>query len=135
MRWDPVIELRRMQDRLNRLLEEFEPFIPLKDRPPVDIIEESDRFRILADIPGFTRDEIEVSMDKDYLVINAEKREEKEEKDVNFIKKERGYQKFYRRLKIPGEIDEEGVRAKYSNGVLEIILPKIKKPGRTIEVE
>ncbi len=135
MRWDPVMELRRMQDRLNRLLEEFEPFIPARDRPPVDIIEEDDRFRVLADLPGYSKDEIEVSTDGEYLTIRAEKKEEKEETKGNFIRKERSHQRIYRRLRIPGEIDEEGIKARYSSGVLEITIPKIRKRGKTIEVE
>ena len=137
MMFDLFEEVRRMQERINRLFEELERMGPSTMRVgatsfPVDIIEEQDCIKVVVDLPGFNKEDIEVWIEDNQLVIKAERKEEKIEKDVNYIRQERVYGKVQRAIPIPAEIDENNIKATYKNGVLEIILPKSEKTQRKV---
>lgn len=136
--FDPFEELRRMQDRITRLLEEFDRFsaIPTEVSVPVDIIDEEDKIKVIADLPGFSKEDIEIYLEDGDLVIKAERKEEIEEKGKNYIRQERRFGEIYRRITLPEEVDAEKIKAKYNNGVLEIELPKTtKKERKVIKIE
>ncbi len=139
MIFDPFEEIKRLQERLNRLFEEFERFrFPerrIAEIPPIDVIDEGDKIKILADLPGFKKEDIEIYVEKGDLVIKAERREEEELKGKDFIKRERRYGRVFRRISLPSEVKEEGIKARYSNGVLEIEVPKIVGEKRVIPIE
>ena len=130
--FDPFEEIRRMQERMSRLIEEFDRFIYARESIPVDIIDEGEKFRVIADLPGFNKEDIEIYIEDGGLVVKAERREEKEEEGKNYIRQERSYGRIYRRITLPEEIDEEKISAKYNNGILEIILPKIGREKRKV---
>lgn len=97
--------------------------------PRVDIKEESERFLILADLPGIDPQEVEVLMDKGILSIKGERRSESAEQTERFSRIERRYGTFHRRFALPDTADAEGITARGHNGVLEIAIPK--KPEST----
>lgn len=97
--------------------------------PRVDIKEESERFVILADLPGIDPQEVEVLMDKGILSIKGERRSESSEQTERFSRIERRYGSFHRRFALPDTADAEGITARGHNGVLEITIPK--KPEST----
>lgn len=92
--------------------------------PRVDIKEESDRFVILADLPGIDPADVEVLMDKGILSIKGERSAEKRDENEKFSRIERRYGSFHRRFALPDSADPDGVTATGSNGVLEISIPK-----------
>ena len=105
--------------------------------PSVDIVEEKDAFKIVADMPGLDKKDIKVEVENGVLTISGEKREEKTEKDKNrFYHFERSYGAFCRSFKLPENVSSEQVAAKYNNGVLELMLHKteVSKP-KAIEVK
>ncbi|HIP25927.1 MAG TPA: Hsp20/alpha crystallin family protein [Archaeoglobus profundus] len=137
MMFDLFEEVRRIQERINRLFEELERIGPSTMRVgatsfPVDIIDEQDCIKVVADLPGYKKEDIEVWIEDNQLVIKAERKEEKVKKDVNYIKQERVYGKVQRTIPIPAEIEEDKIKATYNDGVLEIILPKSEKTQRKI---
>ncbi len=134
MIFDPFEEIRRIQERLNRLFEDFERVGPrtVRIEMPVDVIDEGDQIRIVADLPGFNKEDIEVWVEDGDLVIKAERKEEKEERERNYIKRERRYGRIYRRIALPADVDVENVRASYNNGVLEVTIPKTEKAKRKV---
>ena len=95
--------------------------------PAVDVKEETDRFVILADLPGVDPKEIEVSMENGVLSIRGERKAEKEEDRDGFHRVERVRGTFYRRFSLPDTADSEHVEARGRDGVLEIVIPKQKK--------
>lgn len=140
MIFDPFEELRRMQERLNRLFEEFERIGPRVigriETFPVDIIDEGESIKVIADLPGFNKEDIEIWIEDSDLVIKAERKEEKEEKEVNYIRRERRIGRVYRKISIPTEVDLEKIKASYNNGILEITLPKSEvAKKRMIKIE
>jgi HSP20 family protein len=127
-RWNPFIELDDIQQRLNRLFvektaktpaEAFADFLPL-----VDIQETDNEFIVKADLPEVKKDDVKVHLQDGVLVLEGERRIEKEEKGKRFHKVEREYGKFVRRFAMPTEIDAEKVRAEFKDGVLNVYLPK-----------
>ncbi len=104
--------------------------------PAVDIVEEKDHFLLQADLPGVDSADIEVSMDEGVLRITGERHSENrgESKGVKCIERTSG--RFDRRFSLPETADAEHIRAKSSNGILEVAIPKLPAvQARRITVE
>jgi len=138
MIFDPFEEIRRLQERMNRLFEEIErirlPELRFAE-VPVDVIDEGNQIKVIADLPGFKKEDIEIFLEENDLVIKAERKEEEEEKGKNFLKRERRYGRFYKRVALPPEAETDKIKARYNNGVLEVIIPKVEKERKTIPIE
>ncbi|MDK2796392.1 MAG: hypothetical protein PWQ22_486 [Archaeoglobaceae archaeon] len=131
---DPFEELRRTVERLNRMV--FESIEPLRAiGTAVDVIDEGDKIRVIADLPGFEKDEIEVAFEGNNLVIKAESKKEEEETKGDFIRRERRFGRVYRKISLPEGINTDQAKASYKNGVLEISIPKEKGEKRIIPLE
>lgn len=97
---------------------------------PIDITEDDKSFKVRAEMPGFNKDDISVSVNGDQVSISAETKKEKEEKKGDkIIHRECYYGKQYRSFTLPQAADEAGVKARYENGVLSLELAK--KAGST----
>jgi len=108
----------------------FRPVRVEKSAAPikVDVIETDAAYVVKAEIPGVSKDEIQVSIEGDVVTIGAEVRRESETKDgERVLRTERYSGSVYRAFTLPVEIDEAASTAKYENGVLELTL--IKKPA------
>lgn len=92
--------------------------------PNVDLIEETERFLVQADLPGMTKEDVTIETDGDVLRITARKEQEIEEKKDGYIRRERGSTHFHRQMRLPENVDHDRIKAKMENGVLEISLPK-----------
>ncbi|MFC0679244.1 Hsp20/alpha crystallin family protein [Lysobacter korlensis] len=92
--------------------------------PRVDIREDSNRFVILADLPGIDPAEVEIWMDKGILSIKGERKSEINEQKERYSRIERRYGSFHRRFALPDSADPEGISADGRHGVLEISIPK-----------
>lgn len=133
--WDSFTDLENIQMEMNRL---FNSSLSREDRrevglldgvwsPAVDIYDSKDSILVRADIPGLKKEDIEVSVQADTLVIKGEKKQEKEVKEKDFVRIERFYGNFQRAIRLPSEVDTGRVDATYKNGVLELMLPKSEK--------
>jgi len=94
--------------------------------PYSDIKESKGEITAKIEIPGVKRSDIKLNVTENALEIKAERKEESEIKKKNFFQQERAYKGFYRLLPLPAPVDPNEVTAKYSNGVLEIRMPKLK---------
>jgi len=92
--------------------------------PDVDVSESDKEYNVSIELPGLSKDEIEVSLDEGSLIVSGEKREGREEEKGDYVRVERSYGSFRRRISLPAEVDESAVEATYKNGVLRIKLPK-----------
>ena len=88
-----------------------------------DVIDNGDSFELNADLPGFKKEDINLSIENDCLTISAERKLNKEEKVPNFIKRERFYGSYSRSFDLSG-IDVDKISAAYVDGVLKLTLPK-----------
>lgn len=90
-----------------------------------DIRDAGDRFVLVAELPGFNKEDIKLDVKDGILTISAQHDENKDEKDDkgSYIRRERRYGSFTRSFDVTG-VDEEHITASYNNGVLELNLPK-----------
>lgn len=92
---------------------------------PIDITEDETGYKVRAEMPGFNKDEISVSVKGDQVTISAETKKEKEEKKGDkVIHRECYYGKQYRSFTLPQAADEAAVKARYENGVLSLELAR-----------
>ena len=92
-----------------------------------DIKETDSGFELEMDLPGFKKDEIEAKLENGYLTISAAKgldKEEKEEKDGKYIRKERYSGAMSRSFYVGDELKQEDIKAKYQDGILKLSVPK-----------
>ena len=92
-------------------------------RPAVNIVENEDGFALELAAPGLTKDDFNVSVEKNTLTISASKETKQEEKD-NYRRREFSYFSFKRSFHLPNSIDANNITAKYENGVLTLQLAK-----------
>jgi HSP20 family protein len=128
-RWDPFRELNVLQDRMNRLYQDYAPrgeqeltagnFIP-----PVDIYEDEQNVTLKVEVPGLDPKDVDVRVENNTLSIRGERGFEKDEKEENFHRVERHYGAFVRSFTLPNTVDTDNVKADYENGVLKIQLAK-----------
>ena len=88
-----------------------------------DIYEKDNNINIEIDIPGFNKEDINIEINKGNLVVTAEKNEEENE-DKKYLRRERKFYGKYQRSFYLGEIDEENIEASFENGILKISIPK-----------
>ncbi len=124
-RWDPFRDLMNLQRR-------FQPLLGSDDAygawaPAVDIFEKGDNLVIRAEIPGVDKDDIEVRVENNTLVLSGERRQDKDLEENNVYRLERTYGTFLRSFRLPKTVDASRISAEYRNGVLEITLPKVEE--------
>ena len=94
-------------------------------RMKLEVSEQAEAFKVLAEVPGVKKDEIQVTIDGDQVTISAEVRKEKDVKEgERVVHSERYYGKIARSFRLGYELDESKAQAKYTDGVLELVLPK-----------
>jgi len=94
-------------------------------RLKVEVAEQEGAFKVLAEIPGVKKDDIQVTIDGDQVSISAEAKQEQDVKDgERVVHSERYYGKVSRTFRLGYEVDEAKAQAKYTDGVLELVLPK-----------
>jgi len=128
-RWDPFRELNVLQDRMNRLFQDYAPrgeqdlttgnFVP-----PVDIYEDEHSVTLKVEVPGLDPKDVDVQVENHTLTIKGERKFEKEEKEENFHRIERRYGSFVRSFTLPATVDTDNIKADYENGVLKVQLAK-----------
>jgi HSP20 family protein len=93
-----------------------------------DIKELEDGYELSVDVPGYSKDDVSVKLEKGYLVISASKNEEKEEKDekTGYIHKERYEGRCSRSYFVGKDVKPEDIKAKLDSGVLKVSFPKVK---------
>ena len=102
------------------------PHIPTISEGTCDIVDDGDYLKIKMNMPGVQKKDIKLNVTDNTIEISAEHKEESEEKKKNYLKKERSNISYSRTLPLPENIVSGKTKAKLSDGVLEIILPKSK---------
>ena len=110
-----------------------------KKLPAMNVKETKDTFEIELAVPGFTKKEIEVTLEEDYLELRAEKSKEVVKEDEDYTRKEFSFNYFNRRMLLPLSINrEKEVIAAYKNGILTLKLAKMEDvkelPKKVIEI-
>ena len=134
------MSLVRITNQIPRLLDQFleNDFIDFSNRnfsdtnttlPAVNVKEKKDGFEIEMSAPGLKKEDFNVELNNNVLTISCEKKEEEETKDEDgrYTRREFMYQSFSRSFNLPDTIDPEKIDAKYEDGILKLIVPKVEK--------
>jgi HSP20 family protein len=104
----------------------------------MDVVETADEVLCHLEVPGLSRDDLEIRVEDKTVIVSGEKKysEETNEKEGGFRSIERRYGRFERSFTLPHTVDTNNVRARHENGVLTLVLPKVEasKPRR-IQIE
>ena len=117
-RWDPLSDLLAIQQRLDR----YAPG-PAGWKPAVDILETSDQYIVSAEVPGMSREDLDIRVHDGRLIISGVRRERTPQCE-QYHRVERGHGSFSRTFQLPVPVDGERVTADLRDGVLTVICPK-----------
>ena len=138
VRFNPVREMNDFHRQMDRFF--HTPFLrvgaPSDEsraetwHPSVDVFESEDALVINAELPGLSKDDIDVNIDEGKLTLSGERKSDSEVKEDKFYRRERTYGKFVRTFALPADIDPDKISAEFKDGVLKIEIPKPeeKKP-------
>ena len=127
-RWDPFDELSLLRNRMDRLLnkisDEETPALTSTWAPTTDIVETKDALIVKCELPGINEKDVSVEIENGVLTIAGERKFEEKTQDKNFHRVERAYGKFVRSFTLPTNIVTDNVKATFTDGLLELMLPK-----------
>lgn len=96
--------------------------------PTTNFYEKEGKYFLTAELPGLSKEDISVTIDKGVITVTGKKESRKEEEGANFYLKESSYGSFSRSLRLPGEVEEDEVEATFKDGVLTVEMPHKKEP-------
>ncbi len=108
----------------------FFPDVPARQlefdwEPLLDLSETDAQYIVRLEAPGAHRENLDVSLDGEFLTVTGRREFRKEDKGENFLWQERKEGRFSRTLRLPGGVDAENVKAQYQEGILTVMLPKL----------
>ncbi|WP_276250770.1 Hsp20/alpha crystallin family protein [Haloarcula rara] len=115
----------------------LEPWSEGMSQPRIDMAEDDEQYTVVADMPGFGKDDIQVYVTDNTLAIEAEQREEMVTEEANYIQQERAHQSLSRRITLPSDADTENIAASMDDGVLTITVARVEPldSGHQIDIE
>lgn len=109
---------------------------PAAPVPAVELVDDDKAYRLTAELPGLSEQDIAVSIADGVLDISGEKKEESERKDKGYLYSERRYGSFHRQVSLPSDVDQNGITAQFKDGVLTVTLAKDENvPARSRKIE
>ena len=126
-RWEPFAELAEMRSRFDRLLSDVADGRDREWMPAIDMIRDNGNLVVRAEVPGIKPEEIEIEAEGGVLTISGKHEETSEEKGKEFVRRERRYGAFSRRMPLPEGVDPKTIKATTSAGVLELTIPLPKE--------
>ena len=141
----PFALMRRFMEDMDRLVEDFgsgnaatAPRGEGRDPiwvPPLEILQRDGQLVIRAEVPGMEKDQINVEVVDNNLVVSGERVQEHEERRERFYRSERSYGRFYRAIPLPEGAETAQARATFTNGVLEITIPTRQQASQAQRID
>ena len=142
----PFSFMRRFGEDMDRLFEDFgfargvipQGFAQMAEwSPQVEVTERDGQLVVRADLPGLNKDDVQVELRDEAIIIRGQRKQEREEKREGYYRSERSYGSFYRQIPLPKGIDTEKATANFNNGVLEITMPVAQGEarGRQLQIQ
>lgn len=144
----PFQYMRSLQDELNRIMEDtfgefnfpenLEKSFERTWCPAVELSEKEGKYCLKAELPGVSKDDIDINIDESSIILEAKTEKKHEEKQDGMYKSEFRYGKFYRRIEFPSDVDKDNAVAEFNNGILTISVPKLhieEKKVKKLEIK
>jgi HSP20 family protein len=138
IRWNPTSDLMNLHSEMDRIFNDVWQGFGMTPRGgtngpaasylPLDIERTDDAVVVHAPVPGFTPDEVSVTVDSGVLTIEAEHRQDGEQRERTWIRQERFTGRLYRQIALGEGVDGEAAQAGFQNGVLSVTLPLVRRP-------
>jgi len=103
--------------------------------PATNITEDDKAFHLEMAVPGFSKKDIRISIEKDVLKIYSERPKEEESQEQHYRVREFGQAEFCRTFSLGETVDQEGIRAEYRNGILSVTLPRKEEVKLSKEIQ
>ena len=130
-KYNPYTEARRGFDLFNTLMQTLDPVreesVISSFIPNVNTREGEYAYHVELDLPGIKKEDIEITTEDNVLTISGERKMKEEVKEDDYYKVESAYGKFSRSFTLPEKIDVENIHAESKDGVLEVVIPKLKE--------
>jgi HSP20 family protein len=129
MQWEPLEGLSTLRREMDRLFEHFfdsgpQRFWERSVEPAVEVSDTKDSVLVKAQVPGMSKDNIQVNITDDTLTLKGEMKEEEKKEDKNYYRQEFRYGAFTRTIPLPSPVQADKATAQLKDGVLEIRIPK-----------
>ena len=135
-RFDPFREIKELENRI------FQNYVPANTEkgisaftPSVNTREGEFAYHIDVDLPGVKKEDIKIDLKDGLLTISGERKLKNEIKEEDYYKVETAFGKFSRSFTLPDDADIENIEASSQDGVLEVVIPKLKKEENTKTIE
>ena len=141
IKFEPFKELENFDDNIQNLLNTIPDFNSEYEEsfyPKIDISEDEKNIYVDSELPGIKKNDLKISLKDNILTISGKKKNGGEEKNKSFYRMERIYGDFSRSFAIPGEINADTIDARFEDGVLNIVIEKLKEKkisGRLINIQ
>jgi HSP20 family protein len=130
VKWNPYRNLVSLPNELDRFFDDFNFGLNHTDslwQPRVDLTETENNYELVAEIPGLSKEDINLSLEKNVLKISGEKKSETEANEKDYRRIERAYGRFERSFTLPENVKGELIKASYKDGLLRVEIPKSEK--------
>jgi len=133
---NPFAIMRQFTDDMNRIFTKAPTALGngADWAPAIEVKQKEGKLLVTAELPGVKKEDVKVHIEGDTLVVEGERKEEKEEKREGYYHSERSYGKFYRSILLPEGTKAEQTAAQFKDGVLEITIPIPEAKTKTKEI-
>jgi HSP20 family protein len=133
----PFEDFAALQTRLDRLLEDVVGEGKRGEwTPAIDLIRDKDKLTLRVDMPGITPDDVKIEVRDDIITVSGQHEEATEEKDENYVRRERRFGSFSRSIALPSGVDPDKIEATSKDGVVEVTIPlPAEKKARSVEIK
>jgi HSP20 family protein len=142
IRYEPWHVVGRLQRHIDQLLGDGSAAASTNGEstiawvPTVDVHEESDKFVVRADLPGVDSKDISITAENRVLTLRGQRTFSRSENQKGYERLERVEGSFLRRFTLPNNVQDDQIKARHINGVLEVTIPKVPTPEpRQVSVE
>lgn len=135
---NPFEEIEQFFERMSQQFDESTEWpTAMGGATPVDVLDRDEEYEVTVDLPGFEKEDVEVTLADNTLSVSANREAETEESDGDYVRRERRRESVDRSVSLPEPVDQDDVDATLSNGVLTVVLNKEVSgdDARTIDIE
>ncbi len=133
VRFSPRHDMNRLQRDFDRMFGSFFPNVEedsdqnVSWTPHLDVVETQEAYLLEMDVPGVSRDDIQINLQDGVLTISGERSSRDVSENDSVVRVERHAGRFFRSFRLPKQINEQKIEARHENGVLMVVLPKLEE--------